>query len=94
MDERDFEARINAAEAIRFLGNDNPVVDRFWEGFARGVRRLYHDMQSGTEEGHDIPLTEVENDDPAARAHGYGYQAGLNGHDIEAARKLLESIID
>jgi len=93
MDERDFEARINAAEAIRFLGdNDKAVADRFWEGYARGVRHSYYGLHFGTEEDHDIWMSAVNHDDPAARAHGYGYQTGVNDHDIEAAQAILKHI--
>jgi hypothetical protein len=92
MDQRDVESRINAAEAIRFLGNDDPVVDRFWEGYARGVRRLYDHMQAGTNEGPEAPARDADLDELMARAFSYGYQAGVSGHDVEAARTVLERI--
>ncbi|MBP8961222.1 hypothetical protein KBG31_03300 [Patescibacteria group bacterium] len=67
MDRRTFEENMVVATLLGKTSNN-----AYWRGYQRGLRRLYHGNNFGTDEEHAVWITSVEE-------CGNGYRAGYAG---------------
>lgn len=50
MDKKQFQSLMNMAKSMQSVDHDRAD---FWRGFQRGIRRMYHGENFGTQEEHD-----------------------------------------
>lgn len=89
MTEQQFQQAMGAAETFRRLAEE-PLVQDFWIGYLRGVRRHYHGEKFGTAEEHALWMEAVTSDDELRQRRGLGYTAGFTGASIEVAMTAAE----
>lgn len=86
--ERDFQNYMQQAETFKSVMTEHTD---FWTGYQRGLRRLHHGNDFGTEAEHETwyKITEDEND-VIRRQRGQGYRAGYAGKNPIGLSKQLE----
>jgi len=75
MNRREFETRLSAARHLC------PSA-AYRRGYERGLRRLYHGQDFGTQEEHDKFLSLVGDVDPDRAETGRGYADGFAGRPV------------
>jgi len=92
MDEKYFRSLMSMAKSLQSV---DPDRSDFWQGFQRGLRRLYHSEDFGTLEEHEKWMN--CRDGEYRRDLQTGYRAGFyrdqlkidNPGDVQSLRKLL-----
>jgi len=85
--EEDFKKHISGAQTFMILSGAD-----FWRGYHRGLRRLYHGGDFGTDAEHELWMTLADaTGDDQRRDRGRGYRLGYAGVSIsEALRRSDE----
>lgn len=92
MNEKKFKSLLGMAKSMQSVDSDRAD---FWRGFSRGIRRLYHGENFGTQEEHEKFYN--CRDGEYRRDLQTGYRAGYHfeelridsQNDIQPLRKLL-----
>ena len=75
MTEQEFQSRMAQAE-LMFATS---LRSGYYEGYMRGLRRLYHGPRAATLQEHEKWISLVHSRDQASSDRGQGYQHGLQG---------------
>ena len=89
MNEYEFRHNMLGAKSLSEF-SESPDSDDFLVGYQRGLRRLYHGKNFGTLEEHILWMSLIDDRDKSREMRGAGYRFGFAGHDIAAAKKMLE----
>lgn len=76
MDEKAFQAELTRAKTMQGSVKEPAEAD-YWDGYQRGLRRLFHGERYGTARQHELWLALVGDDNPSSAARGRGYRDGL-----------------
>jgi hypothetical protein len=76
MDEQTFQSELNRAKTMQGTVKD-PIEADYWDGYQRGLRRLYLGERFGTARQHALWLALAADDNPSQAARGRGYRDGL-----------------
>ena len=83
MNEQRFKSEIQRAETMR--RDIDPDRADYWAGYIRGLRRLYHGEDFGTNHEHALWLSLIKRPDIRSQRRGVGYRDGL-AYDKAAIR--------
>jgi len=73
MEQKTFEHEMHKAKAMQ------PENQDYWMGYQRGLRRLHHGENFGTEEEHALWMAAIDSDDESRSTRGRGYRDGYRG---------------
>jgi cbb3-type cytochrome oxidase cytochrome c subunit len=86
------EVETNIREADHFRMYSPLYAERmFWSGYQIGLRTYRIGEKMKTTEWHQHRMSEVNHTDKSLRMRGFGYLAGCEALDIEAATAFLGS---
>lgn len=71
-----FATLMRRADTMLRLESD-PIIQEWWSGYKRGLRRAHHGERFGTQTEHELWFSAAESSDPQRAALGRGYRAGL-----------------
>jgi hypothetical protein len=76
VDEQTFQSELNRAKTM--LGSaKEPIEAGYWDGYQRGLRRLFLGERFGTARQHALWLSFSSDADQSTAARGQGYRDGL-----------------
>jgi hypothetical protein len=76
MSDQEFQSELTRAKAMQGAAKEPTEAD-YWDGYQRGLRRLFHGERYGTARQHEAWLALVSDGDPLRAARGRGYRDGL-----------------
>lgn len=86
--EQDFNSYMQQADTFKSVMAEH---SDFWTGYQRGLRRLHHGNNFGTESEHDLWHGIADDEtDTIRRQRGQGYRAGYAGKNPIGISKQLE----
>ena len=88
MTEDEFKTSMRAAQKFESMAAQ-PHESEFWSGFQRGLRRLYHGENFGTENEHILWMALADSPYESRRMKGRDYRAGFEGQSVQAATRAL-----
>lgn len=74
MTEKTFKSEMNRAK----LYHDISSAKDYWNGYQRGLRRLYHGERFGTQAEHELWMNMIHDRDCTRHEKGKGYLAAMN----------------
>jgi hypothetical protein len=76
MDVQTFQSELNRAKTKQLIAKD-PIEADYWDGYQRGLRRLFYGERFGTARQHAQWLSFSNDANPSTAARGGGYRDGL-----------------
>jgi|WetSurMetagenome_2_1015567.scaffolds.fasta_scaffold1181704_1 hypothetical protein len=76
MTEQEFQSELTRAKAM-YGSAKEPAEADYWDGYQRGLRRLFHGERFGTARQHELWLALAGDANPSQAARGRGYRDGL-----------------
>ena len=76
MTDHEFQSELTRAKTMQGSAKEPAEAD-YWDGYQRGLRRLFHGERFGTARQHELWLALASDNDPSRAAHGHGYRDGL-----------------
>jgi hypothetical protein len=87
MTEQEFRKNLLGADPLRTLSTG--LAPLFWEGYEKGLRRLYYGEKFGPVEEHEAMMKAIEEKDDSRVMMGRGYRAGFEGVPFLEARDMV-----
>jgi len=76
MDEQTFQSELDRAKTMQGIAKE-PIEADYWDGYQRGLRRLFHGERFGTVRQHALWLSFSNDANESKAARGRGYRDGL-----------------